>query len=117
MRIYCNRTKQEFEDFLGKDIWVRCVENCGGLYYVNVFHIDYKHNILICYLVEADYVDGTSKIGESTRQEYLYFLQNMDESGDRHFTSITQWKIIQPLDTYTTDELIDFFSNMDSYGG
>ena len=96
MKIYSGRNIKELslEDFLGKDVWVRC-ETIWGFYYVRVLKI-YDDLTLKC---------NTCSIGKrnfSPEDLDIYCI-----IGEERRLAMKLFEVKYPIDTLTTEELLE----------
>lgn len=103
MKIYANNyTKEDLEYYIGKDIWVKCNCASGHSYYMRILS------------------KGTSKYGTPIivfNKIKAYIVENFRPTmkllstllNEQHRGMINDYAVCEPVETLTTDEIIDIF--------
>lgn len=119
MKIYCSRTEPQFEDFLDRDIWVKCgLSYRSDTYYLRIINILRDANKMSYFLIPSGYLDNQRIIDEYVLHGYNKLLERIDTDQlnpdtDIYTGKISAWSIIKPLDTYTTAEIKDIMNNIE----
>lgn len=92
---------EQFDKFLGKDIWV--LARRYGSYEFYVLPIARSGNQLICNFIQYGYIAG-----DYSMDLYDYKkLHNDIEINSGKSVSVDAWELISPLDVLTTEEVLD----------
>lgn len=104
MKIYADRKlNYSITDFIGKDLWVRCYSK-SDRYDKYIKPIATKYNLLTYSEMYAGFIDDMD-LGMGTIDEMIESLDYL------HHYYIEDFEVRIPLDTYTTEELIDLIRN------
>jgi len=105
MKIYCNRRRYtDLKFFEGKDLWIKVYdESLSKLRYFYIKPVDVREHYNTCefYSITQRGIDFPDK----------YDVENFPKSSILHISPLSNMRIVEPLECYTTEELRDIMKH------
>lgn len=111
MKIYCSRASNiSIEDFIGKDAWVKVHDSsryCNE--YVRFLSINAGGHVQYNYVFQ-NYIDNIDAYSNYISEEDVDKLLTTTR-----YAPLDEFRILLPLEIYTTEEIVDVFKNYAYY--
>lgn len=120
MKIYCSRRKPEFEDFVGKDVWVKCNHpSLKGDWYLRIQ--DISGDRIWYNEITSGYInDNFNFISPGALTYIKSVIADFPKTNHENLSSGWKsegyfgnkcWRIVEPIETYTSEELVELLES------